>query len=101
MIEKLSPQERRKNMICAMARFLVYKDGISGNPARYEFAEIKDLKNEFMFEYGASKVRTDEYFDICVAHHKYLEFNEDRTKIRIRPQPTVNPQIKEENKPSV
>jgi hypothetical protein len=92
MIEKLSPQERRKNMISAMGRFIIYIEGVSGNP-RYEFIEIKDLKNEFMFEYGASKIRTDEYFELCVAHIKFLEFNEDRTKVRVKPKEETKPLI--------
>ena len=88
MIEKLSPQDKRKAMISAMAKFILYEEGIGGKP-RYEFIEIKDLKNEFMFEYGASKVRTDEYFELCVAHIKYLEFNEDKSKVRLKPKETL------------
>ena len=78
MTEILSPQQNRKRMIEYMVKWIYVKGA-------KEWFEVGKLKRDFMFNFGSSKVRTDEYFELCIEHIFDIEFNEDRTKYRIKP----------------
>jgi predicted GIY-YIG superfamily endonuclease len=51
-----------------------------GNGARFtrshgEWKEVKNLKEDYMFHFGSSRLRTEEYFELCTARLTDLEFN--------------------------
>jgi len=73
---KLSPQEARRKIIQLMAKMML---------ARKEWTSVKDFKDLFMFNSGASRTKTDDYFDLCKPRLIGLEFNAEGTEFRIKP----------------
>jgi len=81
---KETPQQHRKNMIALMDRML--QDYLKTQQS----VSIQDFKKLFMCNTGASKFKTDEYFDLVMwMHSKEYEINE--FTVTKKPEQTANP----------
>ena len=89
---KLSPQEARKRMIQLMAKWMLTQN---------EWTNIEDFKKLFMYNTGASRTKTDEYFDLCEPRITNLEFRYDsitgtkQEAFRVKPKEETKTETKE------